>query len=138
MEDCINYKGTLNQDGYGIKTINGKQTRVNRLIYELFHGKIPKDMVVRHTCDNKQCINPEHLIIGTIADNIQDKVDRDLCAKGEKNGASKLKESEVIEIFNNKSESYMKIGKKYNVSDMCVSKIKNMQPWLHITDKLHS
>lgn len=45
-------------------------------MYETYKGPIPKGLLVRHTCDNRRCINPDHLLLGTIADNIRDMVER--------------------------------------------------------------
>lgn len=70
---------------------NGRNRKLaHRHIYEECFGEIPKGMVVRHKCDNKSCINPEHLELGTLAENIQDKVKRNRCAKGEDIQSSKL------------------------------------------------
>lgn len=70
--------------------IDGKQVRINRYHYQKYNGDIPVGMVVRHTCDNKRCINPEHLIIGTDKDNAMDAMERDLCPRGEKHWHAKL------------------------------------------------
>jgi hypothetical protein len=71
--------------GYGVMGINKKNVFAHRLSYELHHGTIPTGMLVRHTCDNSLCVNPDHLILGTDADNAQDKVDR-----GRASGARQL------------------------------------------------
>ena len=95
MKNCINYKGTIS-DGYGVKTINGKKYRVHRLIYELFNNTvIPKDKVIMHKCDNRRCINPEHLELGTLATSCHDRHKKGRDAKGENNGKSILTEQIV-------------------------------------------
>ena len=63
-------------DSSGYPRIQGKERRISRLMYSIHKGEIPSGMVVRHTCDNRLCINPEHLLIGTVQDNIQDAVIR--------------------------------------------------------------
>ena len=47
-----------------------------RYIYQMFKGEIPSGLVIRHTCDNKKCINPDHLILGTYKENTQDYMER--------------------------------------------------------------
>ena len=49
---------------------------IARHYYRHYNGEIPDGLVVRHTCDNTQCINPNHLLLGTHADNVRDKMER--------------------------------------------------------------
>lgn len=74
VNGCKNWTRALNTDGY--PTMYGN-VKVHRLIYVLITGEDISGKVVRHTCDNPLCINPDHLISGTVLDNIQDMVDRD-------------------------------------------------------------
>lgn len=83
---CWPWLGAPNDSGYGRLRIAGQLVRAHRLSYELAHGPIPDDLVVRHTCDNPSCVNPQHLIIGTVADNAADMVSRDRQATGERHG----------------------------------------------------
>lgn len=64
--------------GYGIlSTRRGSPpAKAHRVSYELFKGPIPDGMLVRHTCDNPECTNPDHLLLGTDADNARDRVAR--------------------------------------------------------------
>jgi hypothetical protein len=89
--------------GYPVFTQGGKQYLLSRFVYGLLKGNT-KGLVVRHTCDNPLCINPDHLLIGTHNDNVQDKVNRGRQAKGTHNGRSKLTEPEVIDIFYSKNK----------------------------------
>jgi hypothetical protein len=71
---CMNWQHYKNADGYGRMSFERKVTSAHRFAYNLFVGEIPKGMVVRHKCHNPACCNPEHLLIGTQFDNIQDMV----------------------------------------------------------------
>lgn len=70
MTPCVLFPGTLDKDGYGQC---GRQGKAHRKAYERFVGPIPDGMVVMHLCDNRACINTEHLRLGTQADNMRDR-----------------------------------------------------------------
>jgi hypothetical protein len=75
---CWPWTGTVGgRDNRPYVSINRKKHIVPRVVFELFNGPIPEGKVVRHTCDNPQCCNPEHLIIGSRSENELDKYKRD-------------------------------------------------------------
>ena len=123
----------LDSNGYPMLTIYGKQDRAYRHSYTFFNGKIPKDFVVRHTCDNRLCINPEHLILGSHADNVKDRVERNRSAKGINNGRSKLSEKDVLLIFNDDITPKMHLANKFNVDPKAIRDIKNGKTWTYLT-----
>ena len=88
-------------------------------------------MVVRHKCDNKKCINPEHLELGTLKDNIQDKVKRNRCAKGEKVPTSKLTKEQVkeIRVLREKGMKLTNLSEKFKVSPAQISNIIREISW---------
>lgn len=96
---CIDHGFKGDKDGYSRTRLNGKHTSRHRKVFFEIHGFLPE--VVMHTCDNPRCINPEHLVAGTIALNNKDRVEkgRSASTKGELNGAAKLKDEEVLEIL---------------------------------------
>ena len=70
--ECWHWNGPLNGKGYGRMTYQGRMQVVHRLSWIAFNGAIPEGMYVLHTCDNRCCINPEHLWLGTYSDNMKD------------------------------------------------------------------
>jgi len=72
MTECWHWMGPDNGKGYGRITYEGRMQMVHRLSYRAFVGEIPEGMYVLHRCDNRACINPEHLWLGTYHDNMQD------------------------------------------------------------------
>ncbi len=137
MSDCINWSKSLGHNGYGLTTRNNKTYRAHRLAYCDYHGIDHSDikgMVVRHTCDNCKCINPEHLVIGTHQDNMDDMKKRNRTAKGEAHGRAKLSEVDIKTIRDryirgSKVHGLSAIAKDFGVAFQTVSKIVNRHKW---------
>ena len=123
------------EDGYGKFYYEGRNHGAHRVAYLLTKGKIDDGLIVRHTCDNPSCCNPNHLILGTYQDNINDKVKRNRQAKGEKNASTKLSSKQVKEIFLSK-KLQKELAKEFNVTQGLVSAIKRRRIHVDTTRNL--
>lgn len=126
-------------DSKGYPRVYEEKRRIglHRHIYQECFGEIPEDMVVRHKCDNRMCINPEHLEIGTIADNNNDKMIRGrhkyISHKGEKHWKSKLTKEQILEIRKD-NRMHKDIAKDYNVARQTITNIKNNITWKNLKE----
>jgi hypothetical protein len=75
--DCWRWTGHIGRNNrYGMLRVNGRSVKAHRFSWELHFGPVPSGLVVRHRCDNPVCVRPEHLQLGTQADNVHDAIER--------------------------------------------------------------
>jgi HNH endonuclease len=73
-DGCWEWRGAISKNGYGKFAFGGTMKSVHRVAWVLTRGPIPEGLHVLHRCDNRPCVNPEHLWLGTSADNLNDCV----------------------------------------------------------------
>lgn len=123
-----------NDDGYGRFCLGGRNQKAHRCSWQLYVGEIPSGMLVLHKCDTPGCVNPDHLYLGTHADNTRDKESRNRGnqAKGEDHGFAKLTEQDVIEIRKS-SDSFTAIARRYGININTAWCAKTGKTWKHVS-----
>lgn len=132
-EGCWQWNGSGNSNGYGIMTHKGKSRSAHRVSFEVFNGPIPEGLHVLHTCDNRGCVNPQHLLVGTAKENRADCKNKGrlnaLC--GSENGFAKLTEADVWEIRTS-SLGPRALGEKFGLHEGSICSIRAGKTWKHV------
>ena len=116
--------------GYGVtrRIRKGKSISVHRIAWQEVNGEIPTGYCVLHKCDNRLCVNPRHLFLGTKADNNRDRASKGRSCRGEDTPSNKLKYDEVVEILASGMSS-SKLASMYSVSSHTIRDIKKKRKW---------
>jgi hypothetical protein len=145
--ECWEWQGSRINSGYCQPMVAGKHWLAHRYAHTLVHGSIPDGSIVLHECDNRVCVNPSHLRLGSYSENQQDMADRTgsriLHAPGERNPAAKLTweqvvaiRAEVEEVFEAEvlygvaKRGYLsRIARRYDVDPRTISAIVDGRTW---------
>lgn len=133
--DC--WVTNLKKDTSGYVTIGllGNRIKAHRFSYIIHKGEIPDGKLIRHLCHNRECVNPDHLEIGTTQDNSNDMVNAGRSLIGSKNKSAKLTEKDILVILELlKTKKVIEIAKMYNVGRGTIGQIKNKKRWNHVKD----
>ena len=134
--DCWIWRNSNKKTGYGILNYQGKAISAHRYSYQLFVGEIPEKLEICHKCDNRRCVNPEHLFLGSKSENMQDAIKKGRFSNGENHYQAKLTENQVREIRNLRQDkpwlSYREIGECYGLSTESIYGICKRRTWKHI------
>lgn len=139
VSGCWEWVGAKRR-GYGRLTVGSRvdgsrrSVSAHRLSYELTCGEIPSGMYVCHRCDNPSCINPEHLFLGSLQDNIKDreKKRRNITFVGEELHNAKLTRKDVRDARwerTYRGTSFQKIADKYGVSKKTIQSAIAGETW---------
>jgi hypothetical protein len=132
---CWEWTGTRNPAGYGLINVRDSPRLAHRVAYTLANGSIPLGMSVLHKCDNPGCVRPDHLFIGTLADNNADMRtkgrQRGPSLKGSTNPNALLTEAKVRAIRKSNAKG-TDLARKYGVTETTISSIRLRRSWGHV------
>lgn len=147
---------TEKRNGYGQFGVgDGRWDRAHRVAWRLVHGEIPEGMCVLHTCDNRRCVNPNHLYLGTKKSNAQDRERRGRSnhatgerhgrhthpgqTSGSRNGRAKLDEHAVRELLQKhfkQGTTKAALAREYNLSRTTVGHIVSGKLWPNVDGRV--
>ena len=135
--DCVQTTYSKDSIGYAVFSIGGLRTQIARYLTAIKEGISYEDRSwqARHTCDNPSCINPEHLICGTAADNAADKVKRGRSTRGEKSASAKLTLFDVIALRLFQKVPATVFAEWLGVTARAAQQARSGETWWHV-DKL--
>lgn len=129
---CWNWTGYITKWGYGHTRAAGIAEQVHRLSYKLAHScDIDENIAVCHKCDNRRCFNPDHLFLGTRADNQRDMKEKRRSPLGARNARATLSAEQVEKIISDPRTQRL-IAEEYGISQSHVSALKKGKRWGHL------
>ena len=133
-DECWNWQAGRLRAGYGRFFRNGRTELAHRVAFELVKGPIPDGLHVCHRCDNRACVNPEHMFLGTNADNMRDRNEKGRQAHvvGVANGQAKLTPADVKMIrhlYSAECQTPTRLAAHFGVSRSQVSRIVHGKGW---------
>lgn len=130
MSGCWFWLGAVSKRGYGDYHFKGKTHRAHRVSWRIFKGEIPDKQCVLHKCDERLCVNPDHLFLGSVKDNQQDAANKGRLPRGKKHHWVKLTEQQVRTVLENPNHlTQCQLASDFNVCEATISHIINRKRW---------
>jgi hypothetical protein len=132
---CWEWLGAKNLTGYGVMRVGEGNQLAHRLTYALEYGEIPAGLNALHKCDNPGCVRPDHLFLGTIADNNADMDAKGRRVNGQLKGSAqanaKLTE-DIVKVIRKSRARGVDLARKYGVSQTIISAVRKGHIWKHV------
>src|SRR3990167_546719 len=135
VDECWEWQKYIDTQGYGQMQLHGDVVRTHRAAWLLLVGPIPDGMFVCHECDNRRCINPAHLFLGTQDDNMKDAASKGRIKRGARHWNAKLTKDKVREIRALAQSSRLsnpEIAARYGVTNGTVQAALARRTWRHV------
>lgn len=142
FDGCWEWDRPAASNGYAQICVRNKTCMPHIESFKIHKGPVPRGMVVMHTCDNRLCINPEHLVLGTQSLNVADKVAKGRQAKGSGHGVAKLTEEAAAYILEQYAAARVTgqtvpgtvpgLAKRFGVSEFAIRRITRGDGWRHV------
>lgn len=137
-DSCWEWQAGKTPRGYGRTSVKGHRSlQAHRVAWEVTYGKVPNGLEVCHKCDNPPCCNPNHLFVGTHAENMRDAVNKRRFPRrpGSRSGRAKLND----EIVNDIRQRYVKgnisqraLAREYGVTQRLIWNILHKIAWIEL------
>lgn len=144
-DECWTWTGSVGSHGYGqvSNPVTKRPSLVHRLVYEMRYGEIARGMFVCHRCDNRKCVNPHHLFVGSALDNVRDCVSKGRWPvraglRGSSNPSAKLTEELVIamrQAVSHSGATRTALAKRFGISRSTLHDAIVGRTWTHVVDR---
>ena len=135
---CWLWKMACSNRNYGVIRVNGKNLYSHRISWQVFNGNIPKGLCVLHKCDVRNCVNPNHLFLGTDKDNVDDmdrkgrRVNKPSFGQNHPNAKLTNEKVKKIKLLIEEGVSQREIAHRFSISQTAVCSINNKRTWENV------